>query len=71
MSGSKYKCDRCKEKDAARITVKFRIEDTVYNEKTIDLCHDCSYYGFGLLLKRLPEENIDKWLNQFLSGIIS
>lgn len=64
-----YLCDRCKVGNAVRIIIK-SIDNIEIKTKEIDLCSKCVFYGFGYLVKRLPEEEVDKWLSQFKSGIM-
>jgi len=70
MFDSKYMCDRCEQSSAVRLKINF-IRKEEKEQSVVDLCPDCAYYGFGLLLKRLPKKDVDNWLEQFKQGIIS
>ena len=65
---SMFTCDRCG-KDAARVTINSFGEFKV-DKLNIDWCYPCTLTAVGLLLKRLPKEDVKKWIAQFNSGIM-
>lgn len=61
-----YKCDRCKENPAIRLVAKMLDEESV----ELDICAKCAVFGFGLILKTLSKHERERWIEQFLEGII-
>ena len=64
---SNYKCDRCQERDAIRVTTKMSDGPSV----ELDICPSCAVYGFCFLLKQMDPKTRDKWVKQFMSRIIN